>query len=96
MRNPDDFDAFYKAARHRLLLQTYALTGDLPAARGAVRDAFVHAWHHWRKVSRLEDPESWVRPTPGSMPSVGTPPASGTATSPSTRSCAQPWTHWPS
>ncbi len=62
MRNPDDFDAFYKAARHRLLLQTYALTGDLPAARGAVRDAFVHAWHHWRKVSRLEDPESWVRP----------------------------------
>jgi DNA-directed RNA polymerase specialized sigma24 family protein len=62
MRNPDDFDAFYKAARHRLLLQTYALTGDLPAARGAVRDAFIHAWHHWRKVSRLEDPESWVRP----------------------------------
>jgi DNA-directed RNA polymerase specialized sigma24 family protein len=62
MRNPDDFDAFYKAAQHRLLLQTYALTGDLPAARGAVRDAFVHAWHHWRKVSGLEDPESWVRP----------------------------------
>jgi DNA-directed RNA polymerase specialized sigma24 family protein len=62
MRNPDDFDAFYKAAQHRLLLQTYALTGDLPAARGAVRDAFVHAWHHWRKVSRLEDPEVWVRP----------------------------------
>ena len=63
MRNPDDFDAFYKAAQHRLLLQTYALTGDLPAARGAVRDAFVHAWHHWRKVSRLEDPETAVRPT---------------------------------
>jgi len=62
MRNPDEFDEFYKAARERLLLQTYALTGDLPAARGAVRDAFVHAWHHWRKVSRLEDPESWVRP----------------------------------
>lgn len=62
MRNPDEFDAFYAAARHRLLLQTYALTGDLPAARGAVRDAFVAAWHHWRKVSRLEDPEAWVRP----------------------------------
>jgi DNA-directed RNA polymerase specialized sigma24 family protein len=62
MRNPDEFDAFYRAAQHRLLLQTYALTGDLPAARGAVRDAFVAAWHHWRKVSRLEDPEAWVRP----------------------------------
>ncbi len=56
------FDAFYKAARDRLLLQTYALTGDLGAARSAVRDAYVVAWHHWRKVSRLEDPESWVRP----------------------------------
>ncbi|PWN04639.1 hypothetical protein DJ010_03180 [Nocardioides silvaticus] len=57
-----EFDAFYKAARDRLLLQTYALTGDLGAARSAVRDAFVVAWHHWRKTSRLEDPESSVRP----------------------------------
>ncbi len=57
-----EFDAFYKAARDRLLLQTYALTGDLGAARSAVRDAFVVAWHHWRKTSRLDDPESAVRP----------------------------------
>ncbi|GAA2135912.1 hypothetical protein GCM10009844_01650 [Nocardioides koreensis] len=62
MRNPDEFDAFYKDARDRLLLQTYALTGDLPASRSAVRDAFVAAWHHWRKVSRLDDPEAWARP----------------------------------
>jgi DNA-directed RNA polymerase specialized sigma24 family protein len=62
MRNPDEFDAFYKDARDRLLLQTYALTGDLPASRAAVRDSFVVAWHHWRKVSRMEDPEAWARP----------------------------------
>ncbi len=62
MRAPDDFDAFYKDARSRLLLQAYALTGDLPASRSAVRDAFIVAWHHWRKVSRLDDPESSVRP----------------------------------
>lgn len=62
MHDPAEFDAFYAATRDRLLLQTYALTGDLPAARGAVRDAYVAAWHHWRKVSRLEDPETWVRP----------------------------------
>ncbi|RYP82763.1 hypothetical protein EKO23_20960 [Nocardioides guangzhouensis] len=61
-QGPDEFDAFYKAARGRLLVQTYALTGDLPASRSAVRDAFVAAWHHWRKVSRHPDPESWVRP----------------------------------
>ncbi len=62
MRDPDVFDAFYAEARGRLLLQTYALTGDLPASRDAVRSAFVTAWHHWRKVGALDDPESWVRP----------------------------------
>ena len=62
MRNPDAFDEFYKETRGRLLLQTYALTGDLGASRAAVRDAFVLAWHHWRKVSRLDNPENAVRP----------------------------------
>ena len=62
MIHPDEFDAFYKDARARLLLQTYALTGDLPAARSAVRDSFIVTWHHWRKVSRMPDPEAWVRP----------------------------------
>ncbi|TNM40377.1 hypothetical protein FHP29_09965 [Nocardioides albidus] len=56
------FDAFYKDARERLLLQTFALTGDLAVARSAVREAFVVAWHHWRKVERLPEPESAVRP----------------------------------
>ncbi|MBD8868633.1 sensor domain-containing protein [Nocardioides donggukensis] len=62
MRGSEEFDAFYQSARSRVLLQTYALTGDLPASRSAVRDAFVAAWHHWPKVCRLDDPEGWVRP----------------------------------
>lgn len=62
MRDPGQFDAFYAAARQRLLLQAFALTGDLGAARRSVRDAFIAAWHHWHKVSRQEDPEAWVRP----------------------------------
>ena len=61
-RSPEGFEAFYKDVRGRLLLQTYALTGDLVAAQRAVRDAMVVAWHHWRKVSRLELPEDYVRP----------------------------------
>lgn len=62
MRNPEDFDEFYKDSRDRLLLQTFALTGDLRAARSAVRDAYVVAWHHWRKVQRQPDREAWLRP----------------------------------
>lgn len=62
MKQSEEFDAFYRRACTRLLLQTYALTGDLPASRSAVRDSFVLTWQHWRKVSRVADPESWVRP----------------------------------
>jgi len=62
MRSPDQFDEFYKNTRDRLLLQTFALTGDLRASRSAVRDAFVLAWHHWRKVKRQDDREAWLRP----------------------------------
>lgn len=58
----EDFDAFYKRTRDRLLLQTWALTGDLTAARGAVRHTYVAAWHHWDKVTRHQDPEAWARP----------------------------------
>ncbi|WP_284533574.1 hypothetical protein [Nocardioides sp. T2.26MG-1] len=61
MRDPDQFDEFYRDVRTRLLLLTYCLTGDLPSSRAAVRDAFVVTAHHWRKVRRLEDPEAWVR-----------------------------------
>ena len=43
------------------MLQTFASTGDLPAAHVAVRDAYAAAWHHWRKVSALEDPQEWLR-----------------------------------
>ena len=62
MSDPDLFDAFYGQTRDRLLVLAFALTGDLPASRGAVRDSFIAAWHHWGKVKRLPDPEAWVRP----------------------------------
>jgi DNA-directed RNA polymerase specialized sigma24 family protein len=62
MRSPETFDAYYVETRTRLLHEAYALTGDAPAARAAVRDAFVVTWHHWRKVSQLDDRDAYVRP----------------------------------
>lgn len=63
-RDAAEFETFYKDVRSRLLLQTWALTGDLTASRKAVQDALVIAWHHWRKVGRLDaiGREDWVRP----------------------------------
>ncbi len=60
-RGAAEFDAFYAEACGRLLLQAYVLTGDLRAARAGVRDAFVAAWHHWRRLSRRADLEVHVR-----------------------------------
>lgn len=62
MRSPETFDAYYVETRTRLLHEAYALTGDAPAARAAVRDAFVVTWHHWRKVGHLDDRDAYVRP----------------------------------
>lgn len=58
----DEFDTFYADARGPMLLETFALTGDLAAGRSAVRDAFVVTWHHWRKATRKDDPYNWMRP----------------------------------
>src|SRR5215210_374532 len=61
MPTAEEFDEFYVDTRRRLVLQTFAVTGDLTASRTAVRDAYVAARHHWNKVGRMEDPEQWVR-----------------------------------
>lgn len=61
MQREESFDSFYQSTRRNLLLQTFALTGDLTAAQSAVKDAYVAAWHLWRKVGPLEDREGWVR-----------------------------------
>lgn len=67
----DGFDAFYRRTRTRLLVQTWALTGDRPAAVKAVRDAYVTCAQHWVKVRLLDDThadtggserEDWLRP----------------------------------
>lgn len=62
MRDTESFDTCYAQLRDRLMLEAYALTGDASASRSAVRDAFAVAWHHWRKVARSEDAESYLRP----------------------------------
>lgn len=62
MSASSDFDALYAATWRPLLLQTFALCGDLGTAREAVAHAFVEAWHHWSRASRRE-PEAHIRAT---------------------------------
>ncbi|MGI9157279.1 MAG: sigma factor-like helix-turn-helix DNA-binding protein [Marmoricola sp.] len=60
MTQADDFDELYAATWRPLLLQTFALCGDLGTAREALRQSFVDAWHHWGRAQR-QVPESYVR-----------------------------------
>lgn len=57
----DQFEALYLALRRRLLLQCFALNGDLSAARSGVREAFISARQQWRRVGTLEHPDAWIR-----------------------------------
>jgi RNA polymerase sigma-70 factor, ECF subfamily len=56
-----DFDEFYLASRPRLLRQLTVMTGDAEQAADVLQEAYARAWQRWRRVSRLDNPEAWVR-----------------------------------
>ena len=55
------FDEFYLGTRAALLGQLAAMTADTEVATEALQDAYSRAWTRWGRVSRLDDPVSWVR-----------------------------------
>lgn len=56
-----DFDEFYLATSARTVRQVYALTGDREEALDVAQEAYARAWSQWRKVSRYDNPDAWVR-----------------------------------
>ena len=56
-----DFDDFYASSYGRVVVQLYAVTGNLPDAEDAVQEAFARAAVHWGRVGAYELPEAWVR-----------------------------------
>ena len=56
-----DYDDFYVALWPRLVRTAYAVSGDLGVAEDAVQTAFAKAYRSWRRISRLESPEAYVR-----------------------------------
>jgi RNA polymerase sigma-70 factor (sigma-E family) len=51
----------YAASVGRLVAQLFALTGDYAEAQDVVQDAFARALVHPGRLSRLDNPESWLR-----------------------------------
>jgi RNA polymerase sigma-70 factor (ECF subfamily) len=59
--NAAEFEHFYLGTRHRLLRYAYGLTGDLAEAQDFTQEAYARAWARWRRLSRYEQPEAWLR-----------------------------------
>ncbi|BAL91560.1 putative RNA polymerase ECF-subfamily sigma factor [Actinoplanes missouriensis 431] len=56
-----DFDAFYASTARRVMLQVYAVCGDLGDAQDLTQEAYARAWQRWPEVSGYDSPEHWVR-----------------------------------
>ena len=51
----------YDASYRRLVIQAYAVSGDVGQAEDAVQEAFVKALGHGRSFATLHNPEAWLR-----------------------------------
>ncbi|GAA2594271.1 SigE family RNA polymerase sigma factor [Dactylosporangium fulvum] len=54
-------DEIYAGSFQRLVVQVYAVTGDLAEAQEAVQEAFVRALAAPKRFGRLMNPEAWLR-----------------------------------
>jgi RNA polymerase sigma factor (sigma-70 family) len=61
MKATPDLDELYNASYRRLVVQLYAVCGDLADAEDAVQEAFVTALRKRSDLSRVSNPEAWVR-----------------------------------
>src|SRR5215211_7756430 len=61
MRDTGDLDELYAASYRRLVVQMYAICGDLADAEDAVQEGFVTAIRKHRELARVGNPEAWVR-----------------------------------
>lgn len=61
MEPPDPVGELYAGSYRRLVVQLYAVTGDLGEAQEAVQEAFIRMLCGPERLARLANPESWLR-----------------------------------
>lgn len=57
----DALHALYVVSYRRLVIQMYAICGDLPDAEDAVQEAFITAIRKRRVLRSVQNPEAWIR-----------------------------------
>jgi RNA polymerase sigma-70 factor, ECF subfamily len=61
MAGDRDFAAFYEANYERLVVQLFAVTGNLQDAQDVVQEAFARALVRWQRLHAYDLPAAWVR-----------------------------------
>ena len=56
-------DELYSASYRRLVVQLYAISGNLTDAEDAVQEGFVAALRKRRQLAQVQNPEAWIRTT---------------------------------
>lgn len=56
-----EFTAFFRLEFSRVVRTVSLIVGDRGLAEEVAQEAFVQLFDHWRKVSRYERPDAWVR-----------------------------------
>jgi RNA polymerase sigma-70 factor (ECF subfamily) len=56
-----EFSSFFRVHYPSVVRTAYLILGDRGRAEEVAQEAFTQLLVHWRKVSRYERPESWVR-----------------------------------
>jgi RNA polymerase sigma-70 factor (ECF subfamily) len=61
MRGAIDLESLYAASYRRLVVQLFALCGDVTEAEDAVQEAFVTAIRKRRQFEQVDNHEAWLR-----------------------------------
>jgi RNA polymerase sigma-70 factor (ECF subfamily) len=56
-----EFSWFFRAEYARVVRAAYVIVQDREAAQDVAQEAFIRLLGHWKKVSRYERPDAWVR-----------------------------------
>ena len=61
LRPEDEFTWFFRAEYAAVVRTVTMITHDSEVARDVAQEAFIQLLRHWRKVSRYDRPDAWVR-----------------------------------
>ena len=61
MNDEDAYSWFFRSEYPAVVRTAYLVAGDRGTAEDAAQEAFIQLLRHWRKVSRYEQPDAWVR-----------------------------------